>query len=158
MSQTIQWESPDGVVTFEMLAFETFSAETVYRHVLNGYGDVEALTALSAEDFRRLSSFATCLGHTKAITFRLPEKPSKQLLSFVEWWKLNDQHRKRNYSTIFDEFGDEVPPEVYRWWCSAYNETREDIPAAPPELAPGTLELAEKDESFLEPEAQSSIA
>lgn len=156
MAPTIQWNSPDGVFTFEMLAFETFSAETVYRHVVNGYADIETLKALSPEDWTRLSSFATCLGHTKSITINLPKKPSMPQLAFVEWWERNNQHRKRDYSIIYDDFGDSSPPELYKLWVTAYNETREDVPAAPPELAPGSLQKASEDPDFLAVEIPSS--
>jgi hypothetical protein len=156
MSQTIQWNSPDGVYTFELLTFETYNADTVYRRVINGYGDTETLKSLDVDDWKRLSSFATCLGHTKSISINLPENPSKAQLAFVEWWERNNQHRKRDYAKIYDDFGDSSPPELYKLWVAAYNETREDVPAAPPELAPGTLEQAQTDGDFLAAETPSS--
>lgn len=149
MAETTLYRSPDGVLTFELLEFETLRASTVHRRVLEGVGDIETLKAMEAGEWRRLSSFATCLGHTKAITFNLPEKPSKALLAFQKFWEQNANPAHRDYSTIYEDFVDHSDGELYAAWVQAYNDTREEALAAPPELRPGSASEAQTDD-FLE--------
>jgi hypothetical protein len=134
MPQTVQWTTPDGVITFTMLTYETLNADIVRRRVLEGLGDIEEVQRWSDIEWRRASSFATCISHTTAIEFNMPEKPSLALIGFVDFWERNKSHRQRNYDTIYEDFSNSADAEIYGLWCDSYNETRDDRLVAPPEL------------------------
>lgn len=156
MAATKTHQTSDGVLTFELIEFETLRANIVYKRVIQGVGEVEALEALNLQDWKHLSSFATCLGHTAAITFNLPEKPSKALLAFQAFWQKNANPKKRDYSTIYEEFVDNSDGDIYMAWVTAYNETREEALAAPPELREGSAQEAQTND-FLEPVESSEL-
>lgn len=149
MAKTKTYQTPDGVLTLELLEFETLRASIVYNRVIEGAADIETLKALDVDEWRHLSSFATCLGHTKSIAFNLPQKPSKALLAFQKFWEKNAIPANRDYATLYEEFVDNSDKDLYTAWVTAFNSTREEALVAPPELRVGSAIEAQTND-FLE--------
>lgn len=147
MLETVKLTSPDGAITFEMLTFETFNADTIYRRIVEGIGGRELIDTWSTLEKRRAISFASCMSCTVSVQFNLPEQPSKVLLAFVDFWERNKDKRKRDYQTIYEDFGDHSDADIYIDWCDAYNTAQglDEVPKASPELQPGSTEAAQED-------------
>lgn len=144
MEHTKTYSAFNGQVTFELATRNTLRSRAVLADLVGAVPELDDWPSTSVMR-RYFTNFAVFIAAVRKITFA-PTLTKDVLIEFQKWWEAAQvAMRFVQYRAMWDAYMELPEDAVNDLIAEAYNNTRDDFPAPPEVLAPGSEEAALED-------------